>query len=252
MFRRSTLLVLLAAGAFTACPKPVVTPPLPEVPPPPPPVRIPEGCEVSQAGQYRHSQNASFRYRADDDGGFLQLLVERPTLDGGFAAEDGGATISLTRTPNGFLGSTEATVFTPRGARCPVSFPTEVVGCPDGGLVLRAAVTASVDDNCQLPKKVAPAPKLEHLLVRVSNEEPAPRVIDAGVPVIGAPVFVDAGVAVDLDAGAADAGLTSVPVDAGHPPAQKVALDGGTRTPRRVSADGGTPAPRKRATDAGS
>ncbi|MFL5319290.1 MAG: hypothetical protein ACJ790_06500 [Myxococcaceae bacterium] len=224
MNRRLTALTLVAALGLFACPKPVITPPTPTEPPPPPPVRVPQGCLDNLAGSYRHAQNPSFQYQAFDDGGTLQLFVQRPTLDGGFSSEDGGAVITLTRSPNGFTGATEAQVFTPRGAKCRVGFPTDVTSCFDGGIGLRAAVSASVDETCQTPKKVAPAPKLDHLLLKIAV---APSEEDAGSQ------------------------TTETPVDANHSPTEDGGV-GSSRANRPPTADAGNPLSVSFAADAGS
>src|SRR5688572_4475474 len=100
------LLSPLAAGAtcaaLLACP--TRPPARTESPPPPPPVRVPSGCESSQAGTYHHAEAPDFRYLAEDDGGTLSLAVERAQADGGTASapDAGPASIVLRRTPEGF------------------------------------------------------------------------------------------------------------------------------------------------------
>src|SRR5260221_6965186 len=78
-----------------------VTPPVVEKklePPPPPPIRIPPGCEADQSGVWVHSQNATFSYLARDDGGTLELDLDRKS-------DDAGVRIVVTRGPEGFLGN---------------------------------------------------------------------------------------------------------------------------------------------------
>src|SRR3712207_2728460 len=73
----------------------------------PRPIRVPKGCEQSQAGDYSRAQNPAFRYRGEDDGATLVLHVLRAQEDGGVSAEapDGGSlAIHLQRTPDGFIG----------------------------------------------------------------------------------------------------------------------------------------------------
>src|SRR5688572_28105495 len=85
----------------------------------PRPVRVPRGCEKSQAGDYHHALNPAFRYRGEDDGSTLVLQVLRAQEDGGVSAEagDGGSlSIRLQRTPEGFVGETRSVGFTSTGA----------------------------------------------------------------------------------------------------------------------------------------
>lgn len=124
------------------------------------------------SGRFVHAQNTAYQYRAQDDGGTLLLFVERAFADGGIGNDDGGTVISLERTPSGFVGATHAQVFTQRGARCWVSFPTEAVACGDGGLLIRAASSSSVDDQCRAAQNAPAAPKQEHRLVRVETPKP--------------------------------------------------------------------------------
>src|SRR3712207_5507932 len=99
----------LTVLSLTACP--AKAPPKTETQPPPaPPIRVPPGCESSQAGEYHHAQNPAFRYSGEDDGGTLTLSVMRAHADGGTEHPDGGGTsIVLQRTPAGFVGETRAT-----------------------------------------------------------------------------------------------------------------------------------------------
>ncbi len=136
-------------------------------PPPPPPIRVPAGCESSQAGEYHHAQNPAFRYYGQDDGGTLSLVMVRAQADGGTPAPDASTTsIVLQRTPAGFVGETRATGFTGSGAPCPVVFPTEAVACSDAGLTLRSAASTAINEGCQSDPTRAPGVRLEQVLLR--------------------------------------------------------------------------------------
>jgi hypothetical protein len=136
-------------------------------PPPAPPIRVPPGCESSQAGEYHHAQNPAFRYYGEDDGGTLSLAVVRARVDGGADAPDAGTpSIVLQRTPEGFVGETRATGFTGSGAPCPVVFPTEAVACDTRGLTLRSAASTAIDEGCQAAPAGAPGVRLEQVLLR--------------------------------------------------------------------------------------
>src|SRR5438045_3884508 len=82
------------ASALAACPraaKPSETPVAPAAPPPPAPIHVPSGCEANQSGEWVHSQNASYRYLARDDGGTLELALLRTVSEpdaGGWEISD--------------------------------------------------------------------------------------------------------------------------------------------------------------------
>jgi len=153
---------------LTACP--TKAPPTVETrPPPAPPIRVPAGCESSQAGEYRHADNPAFRYHGEDDGGTLSLAVVRARADGDAGTEppeSSTASIVLERTPGGFVGETRATGFTGSGAPCPVAFPTELVACDDAGLTLRAVASTSIDEGCRPSRSGPPAVRLRQVLLR--------------------------------------------------------------------------------------
>lgn len=135
--------------------------------PPPPPIRVPPGCESSQAGVYHHAQNPAFRYYGEDDGGTLSLAVVRAHTDGGTEAPDASTTsIVLQRTPAGFVGETRSTGFTGSGAPCPVVFPTEAVACNEAGLTLRSAASTAIDEGCRTATTGLPSARLEQVLLR--------------------------------------------------------------------------------------
>jgi hypothetical protein len=81
--------------------------------------------------------------------------------DAGFAPR-----VTLRRTADGFSGLVEAELPHPTGRLCRASFVTTVLSCADGGLTLESEGTASLSDTCQPPLRPAPAPKLQHRLVR--------------------------------------------------------------------------------------
>ncbi|MCP3144037.1 hypothetical protein [Pyxidicoccus xibeiensis] len=156
----------LSVLCLTACPA-KAPPRTEEKPLPPPPIRVPPGCESSQAGEYHHAQNPVFRYHGEDDGGTLSLSVTRAHADGGTEAPDAGAaSIVLQRTPGGFVGETRATGFAGSGAPCPVVFPTEVVSCTDAGLTLRSAASTSIDEGCRPAPASTTTVRLQQVLLR--------------------------------------------------------------------------------------
>ena len=160
------------AAALTACPART-----PSSPPASPPIRVPPGCEKNQAGEYHHTDNPAFRYLGEDDGGTLTLTLAR-TREGAETQTDGGMTVGivLNRTPDGFVGETRSVGFTSTGVRCPVNYPTEAVKCEAERLTLRAADTASFDEQCKPPPPgTGPVrPPVEQVLVRGAP--------DAGTP----------------------------------------------------------------------
>lgn len=150
------------------------------------PVRVPPGCEASLAGDYHHAEDATFRYRAEDDGRTLTLTLVRAVPgpagapdagtgggaapDAGTAAGDGapgGITVRLQRTPRGFLGETLATGFTASGRPCPVRFPTELVACEARGLTLTTAASAQLGEGCEVAATgAAPEAPTRQVLLR--------------------------------------------------------------------------------------
>lgn len=169
---RPVLLAAVSCAALTACPGP--HPPLrtEEPPSPPPPIRIPEGCEADQSGELVHAESPSFRYLATDDGGTLLLALRRARGDAGPSEPEAATRIELHRTPRGFVGTTHGTGLNAAGRACPVEFPTEVLACPDAGLVLRSAASASIGESCQPPDRPAPPAMVEHRLVREGHAWP--------------------------------------------------------------------------------
>jgi hypothetical protein len=111
---------------------------------------VPAGCLHDLSGTYVHALNPSYNYLGTDDGGTLLLAVERTHGDAGASGQDSNPiSIVLSRTPQGFLGETRAMVFVTSGRVCSVEFPTELVGCDEGGLVLKSAMSRNVDESCR-------------------------------------------------------------------------------------------------------
>lgn len=173
-------------------------------PAPRPPIRIPAGCAADQSGHYVHADNPTFLYHARDDGGTLVLRIERApragTEDGGEPSGPGPAgdvrqqasgaassaaappDVVLERTPQGFVGQAHGPAFLPSGQVCRVAFPTEVVACTDGGLLLRTTATMEVDEGCQPAPRGGSTAMKEHQLWR---RQAGPR--DGGTPDGGTP-----------------------------------------------------------------
>ncbi|ATB27940.1 hypothetical protein [Melittangium boletus] len=162
------------ATVLMACPARTPAPPVT-----PPPLQVPPGCEKSQTGTYHHADNPAFRYLGEDDGGTLTLAVTR-AREQREAAPDAGTTVNIVlhRTPEGFVGNTQATTFTPGGIACPVLFPTEAVRCDDQGLTLRSVASTALDEDCR-PAPQGPAPTWKEQ--RLLRGEPA-QAPDAGTP----------------------------------------------------------------------
>jgi hypothetical protein len=152
--------------ALWGCRHPAPPPPTAPIPEP---LRIPVGCEANLSGGWLLEANPSYQYWGEDLGGTLRLVVQH-------VGADAGVSLVLARTPHGFVGQTVATGFTSTGHPCPVTFPTEVRGCPDGGLVLSAAASTAINDECQSPQRGPTPPHLDHVLIR-----PPPPAPDAGL-----------------------------------------------------------------------
>ena len=128
------------------------------------------------SGSYVHAQNPSYGYLAHDDGGTLFIAVDRGTADAGSPRSDPNpVSVSLFRTPRGFLGQTDAVPFVATGRACPVSFPTEIIACEDAGLTLRSAVSSAVDESCEPSQAPAHRVMAEHRLVRAQSAPALPQ-----------------------------------------------------------------------------
>ncbi len=157
---------------------------------------MPDGCLDSLAGPWVHALDPSYRYQAEDDGGTLTLLVTRQFIaDAGFSPRrfrhDGGAPedagrsepvdagpepvrapdirVELQRTAGGFVGSTLATVTHPSGRSCEARFPTSILSCADGGLLLETSAGTALGDACQAPARPQAVPRLQHPLIRPAD-----------------------------------------------------------------------------------
>jgi hypothetical protein len=131
------------------------------------PIRVPSGCEQSQAGEYHHAENPAFRYLGEEDGGTLTLALVRASADGGVGSSGTGTvSIVVSRTPEGFVGETHATGFNAAGTSCPVTFPTEVTACEARSLTLRSEASTAIGEDCR-PAPSGPRPtRLQQVLVR--------------------------------------------------------------------------------------
>jgi hypothetical protein len=163
MSRQRVWIIAGGLAAYTAC---TTRAPLPPAPPART-VQVPPGCERNLAGPYHHADNPAFRYLGEDDGGTLTLAVTRVRAEQEAPADAGtGVSIRLERTPEGFVGATEAVAFTPGGTECPVRFATQAVRCDDQGLTLRSVVSTALDEECH-PAPSGPSPDWkEQRLVR--------------------------------------------------------------------------------------
>ena len=178
---------------LSACVRTTPQPP-PEPPPPPAPaVNVPPGCLDSFAGSWVHASDPSYRYEAEDDGGTLTLVVSHQLVpDAGFSprrfrpvdagAPDAGADaglepdaglivpsavrVELQRTANGFVGATLAPLAHPTGRVCEGRFPTRVISCADGGLLLESQSATALGDACQAPARPLGVSTRQHQLVR--------------------------------------------------------------------------------------
>ena len=143
-------------------------------PPPPPPATpvarsLPEGCRDEFAGRWVLASDPSWSYRASDDGGTVTLDVERHWADGGTPERPSSARVVLRRTPTGLTGETRAPRMGPSGPGCEASLPVELMGCPDGGLLLRTVERVRVDGQCT-PVDAAPPETRTYLLVRSDRD----------------------------------------------------------------------------------
>jgi len=122
-----------------------------------------DGCQANLSGLWRHSEDDGFRYRAQDDGGVLVLLVQRTLPDGGTQSSE----VVLVRSPGNFVGAVGAPRLEGDGG-CAALFPAEVVSCSDAGLVVATVDRLRVDGSCR-PLEPRPAPR-RHRLLRISPD----------------------------------------------------------------------------------
>ena len=150
-------------------------------------INVPPGCLESMAGAWVHTSDPTYRYQADDDGGTLTLIVShvavldagfsprrfRP-VDGGFVdagAPDAGpepssVRVELQRTEHGFVGNTLAPLSHPTGRVCEGKFPTTVLSCAGGGMLLETQSATALGDACQAPARPLEQLTQRHQLVR--------------------------------------------------------------------------------------
>lgn len=81
------------------------------------------------------------------------------------------ARILLLRTDGGFVGQTSTRWVHPTGRACDVTFPTRVLSCSDGGLVLETVEVLALGDTCQPPARPAPPLLRRHALVRPEGKD---------------------------------------------------------------------------------
>lgn len=173
---RIPLILLLLVACVRTRPQPA-----PELPPPPPLMVVPPGCLDSMAGSWVHASDPHYRYEGADDGGTLTLLVSHVVVpDAGFSPRrfrdagtpDAGTEaplavrVELQRTGNGFMGATIAPLTHPTGRICEAQFPTTVLSCADGGLLLETQSATALGDACQAPARPLGLLTRKHLLVR--------------------------------------------------------------------------------------
>lgn len=112
---------------------------------------------------------------ASSDGGDASAPADAGTLDAGVRSVDepdaGPAILStvrveLVRTANGFTGFTLAALQHPSGRMCEGRFPTRVLSCADGGLLLETQGATALGDACQAPARPFEQPLQQHPLVR--------------------------------------------------------------------------------------
>ena len=74
-------------------------------------------------------------------------------------------------------------MFVTTGRTCSVDFPTELIACDDGGIVLKSSVSSNVDESCRHSQAGSHLPMAEHHLIRsAAPVSPKPiGVPDAGV-----------------------------------------------------------------------
>jgi hypothetical protein len=187
MVRRLLPLLIIVACVRTT----PQAPPAP-APSPAPVFAVPPGCLELLSGSWVHATDLAYRYEAEDDGGTLTFIVSRQhVVDAGFSPRrfrpvDGGVDagvdagvdldagqtpaspvrVELHRTGNGFVGATLAPLVHPTGRVCEGRFPTTVLSCADGGLLLETQSATALGDACQASARPLGLLTQQHQLVR--------------------------------------------------------------------------------------
>ncbi|MFN0061943.1 MAG: hypothetical protein ACKVPX_05450 [Myxococcaceae bacterium] len=113
-------------------------------------------CGRSFEGEWVHSEDASYRYRATDDGQRLRLSVYRVGADGTETPTSNAPEIVLERSAAGLVGESRAPVFGPGGQACVASFETRATVCTADELSLLSTERVWVDASCKTaPRKEA-------------------------------------------------------------------------------------------------
>lgn len=142
------------------------------------------GCERDLSGCYAHAEVPSYRYRAWDDGGSIEMIqwLAEPSGDGGWTApSDAGHRITLRRGDGGIRGSARALVQISKDQWCEAAFATEILRCPARSLELRSEARASFGEGCAPAQGGAPATMVEHRLTLLDPDggTPTPHACDA-------------------------------------------------------------------------
>jgi hypothetical protein len=116
---------------------------------------IPGGCEAIVSGEYRHEDDPSYRYKAQDDGTELILHPYRLAEDGttdDMSSKAKEMVLELHRTPEGFVGvfrMTEVTGDADGGVRCQALFSARVTACTPTKLTLQVEQEYAMDQACK-------------------------------------------------------------------------------------------------------
>jgi hypothetical protein len=116
---------------------------------------VPAGCEAIVSGEYRHEDDPSYHYKAQDDGTELILHPYRVADDGTLDDTSSKAkemVLELRRTPDGFVGvfrMTEMTGEGDGGVRCQALFSAKVTACTPTKLTLQVEQEYAMDQACK-------------------------------------------------------------------------------------------------------
>lgn len=173
-------LALPLACAHQAAPPAPASAPAPKPSPGGPPsdggvasdaTELPPGCRQDLSGEWEHQDDPSYRYRGTDDGTIVTLLPYRdsPALEDADAGRsdggEGGMSIELRRSQDGFKGRFRMIEQVSGGRRCPASFDAQLVACEPDKLTLRIEQSYAIDRDCKRVDTGGPD-IAEHVLVR--------------------------------------------------------------------------------------
>ncbi len=120
-------------------------------------------CAQDLSGTWRHADDATYRFRAVDEG---KVVTMEPFREGGGVAGQPPMRVALEAAPDKLAGWATTTAKTPLGKECTVRFQFDVVACETDRITVRSEQEYGMGEDClRLPGQ---SPDIaENVLVRV-------------------------------------------------------------------------------------